>query len=108
MRFLIQSLKGKMGSMSSYNKNKRAVALKYDINKNNAPVVIASGSGYIANKVVEIAEDNGVPIYKDDSLSILLSQLDIGSEIPEELFSAIVDIYIYFLNFKPNSSTGNV
>ena len=94
--------------MSSYNKKKRAVALKYDINKNTAPVVIASGSGYIANKVVEIAEDNGVPIYKDDSLSILLSQLDIGSEIPEELFSAIVDIYIYFLNFKPNSSTGKV
>lgn len=93
--------------MSSYNKNKRAVALKYDINKNTAPVVIASGSGYIANKVVEIAEDNGVPIYKDDSLSILLSQLDIGSEIPEELFSAIVDIYIYFLNFKPNSSNDN-
>lgn len=93
--------------MSSYNKNKRAVALKYDINKNTAPVVIASGSGYIANKVVEIAEDNGVPIYKDDSLSILLSQLDIGSEIPEELFSTIVDIYIYFLNFKPNSSNDN-
>lgn len=88
--------------MSSYNKNNRAVALKYDSNKNNAPVVIASGSGYIANKVVEIAEDNGVPIYKDDSLSILLSQLNIGSEIPEELFQAIVDIYVYFLNFNPD------
>lgn len=90
--------------MSSYNKNHRAVALKYDSNKNNAPVVIASGSGYIANKVIEIAEDNGVPIYKDDSLSILLSQLDIGSEMPDELFHAIVDIYIYFLNFKPETT----
>lgn len=90
--------------MSSYNKNNRAVALKYDSNKNNAPVVIASGSGYIANKVVEIAEDNGVPIYKDDSLSILLSQLDIGSEMPDELFHTIVDIYIYFLNFKPETT----
>jgi len=93
--------------MSSYNNNKRAVALKYDLNKNNAPVVIASGAGYIANKVVEIAEENGVPIYKDDSLSILLSQLDIGSEIPEELFSSIVDIYMYFLNFKPNDAGDN-
>lgn len=95
--------------MSSYNnknkaKAKRAVAIKYDANKNNAPVVIASGSGYIANKVVEIAEDSGVPIYKDDSLSVLLSQLEIGSEIPEVLFGAIVDIYIYFLNFKIDSS----
>ena len=93
--------------MSSYNKKKRAVALKYDPNKNNAPVVIASGTGYIANKVVEIAEDSGIPIYKDDSLSILLSQLDIGSEIPEELFSSIVDIYIYFLNFKPDNIADN-
>jgi flagellar biosynthesis protein len=93
--------------MSLYNDNKRAVALKYDTNKNNAPMVIASGYGYIANKVVEIAEANGVPIYKDDSLSILLSQLDVGSEIPEELFSAIVEIYLYFLNFKPDITKDN-
>ena len=87
--------------MSLYNDNsKKAVALKYDSNKNNAPVIIASGSGYIADKVVEIAEESGIPVYKDDSLSVLLSQLDIGSEIPEELFSSVVDIYIYFLNFK--------
>lgn len=87
--------------MSQYkNKSKHAVALKYDANKSNAPVVIASGSGYIADKVVEIAEESGVPVYRDDSLSVLLSQLDIGSEIPDELFSSIVDIYIYFLNFK--------
>lgn len=94
--------------MSLYNNNKRAVALKYDTNKNNAPVVIASGAGYIANKVVEIAEESGIPIYRDDSLSILLSQLDIGSEIPEELFSTIVDIYMYFLNFKPDDTKDNV
>lgn len=87
--------------MSQYKeKSKRAVALKYDSNKNNAPVVIASGSGFIADKVVEIAEESGVPVYRDDSLSVLLSQLDIGSEIPDELLSSIVDIYIYFLNFK--------
>lgn len=87
--------------MSQYKENsKRAVALKYDANKSSAPVIVASGSGYIADKVVEIAEENGVPVYKDDSLSVLLSQLDMGSEVPEELFSSIVDIYIYFLNFK--------
>lgn len=87
--------------MSQYkDKPKRAVALKYDSNKNNAPVVVAAGSGYIADKVVEIAEESGVPVYKDDSLAVLLSQLDMGSEIPEALFSSIVDIYVYFLNFK--------
>jgi flagellar biosynthesis protein len=87
--------------MSQFNnKLNQAVALKYNVNKNNAPVVIASGSGYIADKVVEIAEENGVPVYRDASLSVILSQLELGSEIPEELFQSIVDIYIYFLNFK--------
>lgn len=89
--------------MSQYKNNsssRKAVALKYNPNKSSAPVVIASGCGHIANKVVEIAEESGIPVYKDDSLAVMLSQLDVGSEIPEELFSSIVDIYIYFLNFK--------
>ncbi len=94
--------------MSQYkDRANTAVALKYSANKNNAPVVIASGSGYIADKVVEIAEENGVPVYKDASLSSMLSQLNIGSEVPEELFSSIVEIYVYFLNFKmPKDSLG--
>lgn len=90
--------------MSSPRNPKRAVALKYDSNKNTAPVVVASGSGYVASKVVEIAEKNGVPVYKDDSLAVMLSQLELGSEIPEELFKTIVDIYVYFLNYNPNQS----
>lgn len=88
--------------MSSPNKSKRAVALKYNPANNNAPVVVASGNGYVASKVIEVAEKNGVPIYRDDSLAILLSQLDLGTEIPDELFSTIVDIYAYFINFNPD------
>lgn len=91
--------------MSSHKKPKRAVALKYNSDKNVAPVVVASGSGYVASKVVEIAEKNGVPVYKDDSLATMLSQLELGSEIPEELFKTIVDIYVYFLNYNPNIDT---
>lgn len=87
--------------MSKFNsKSKQATALKYNADKDNAPVVIASGSGHIADKVVEIAEENGVPVYKDASLAVMLSQLQLGSEIPEEIFRSIVEIYVYFLNFK--------
>jgi len=92
--------------MSSHKNSKRAVALKYDYNKNAAPVIVASGSGYVASKVVEIAEKNGVPVYKDDSLAVMLSQLELGSEIPEELYKTIVDIYVYFLNYSQNQSKG--
>ena len=80
--------------------NKKAVALTYDEDKQNAPVIVASGMGYMAEKIVEIASENGVPVYEDDSLATVLTQLELGSEIPEELYQAVVDIYAYFLQQK--------
>ncbi len=44
----------------------------------------------------------GVPVYEDDSLATLLTQLQLGAEIPTELYQAIVDIYIYFLGYVPD------
>ena len=76
----------------------RAVALKYGAN-DGAPVIVASGMGYMAEKIVEAAADSGVPIYEDTSLATILTQLRLGQEIPEELYKAIVDIYVYFLHF---------
>lgn len=91
--------------MSQFNEvmNKKAVALKYDENRNAAPVIVASGMGYLAEKIVEVANDNGVPVYEDNSLATVLTQLNLGSEIPEELYQAIVDIYAYFLKFAPKN-----
>ncbi len=79
--------------------SQKAVALSYDEEKNAAPVIVASGSGYMADKIVELAEENGIPVYEDNSLATLLTQLDLGSEIPPELYQAVVDIYVYFLKF---------
>ena len=80
---------------------KTAVALKYDEFNNAAPVVIASGVGYMAEKMVEVASEHNVPVFEDSSLSTLLAQLDLGAEIPDELYQVIVDIYVYFLNYLP-------
>lgn len=77
---------------------KRAVALQYG-DDDRAPVVVASGMGYLAEKIVNVAQENGVPVYEDDSLATMLSQLNLGQEIPPELYQAIVEIYVYFLNF---------
>lgn len=91
--------------MSRYNTPNpagRAVALRYDSTANNAPIVVASGMGYLAEKIVEVAADNGVPVYEDNSLATMLSQLQLGQQIPDSLFQAIVEIYVYFLNFDPN------
>lgn len=86
--------------MSEYKKylNKKAVALKYT-NKDISPVIVASGMGHMAEKIVEVATENGVPIYEDTSLATILTQLELGQAIPEELYKAVVDIYVYFLKF---------
>ena len=82
---------------------KKAVALQYGPG-DTAPVIVASGMGYLAEKIVETAADCGVPIYEDNSLSTILTQLQLGQEIPESLYQAIVEIYVYFLRFDV---TGN-
>lgn len=87
--------------MSLYNNSsKKAVALNYDENNNFAPIIVASGMGYIAEKIVDVANQNNVPVYEDTSLATLLTQLELGQEIPEELYKTIVDIYVYFLNYS--------
>ena len=77
---------------------RRAVALQYGPD-DAAPVVVASGMGYMAEKIVSVAQENGVPVYEDDSLATILTQLNLGQEIPPALYQAIVEIYVYFLNF---------
>lgn len=86
--------------MSEYKKylNKRAVALRYT-NKDIAPIIVASGMGHMAEKIVEVAAENDVPIYEDTSLATILTQLELGQAVPEELYKAVVDIYVYFLKF---------
>lgn len=81
---------------------RKAVALKYDPEKNGAPMVVASGMGYMAERITEAAMEAGVPVYEDDSLATLLSQLKLGAAIPEELYQAVVEIYLYFLGFVPD------
>ena len=92
-------------SKSDRSPSKRAVALQYGAD-DAAPVVVASGMGYLAEKIVDVAVDHGVPVYEDDSLATVLAQLNLGQEIPAELYQAIVEIYIYFLKFDPYKRGG--
>ena len=81
---------------------KRAAALQYRPG-DGAPVIVASGMGHLAEKIVEVAGDNGVPVYEDTALATVLTQMELGREIPEELYQAVVGIYVYFLNFDPKN-----
>lgn len=79
-----------------------AVALGYDNEKNNAPIVLAKGQGNIAEKIVALAEEHGIEIRKDADLLQILKAVDINQEIPIEAFAAVAEIlsYIYQQNAK--------
>lgn len=82
--------------MSKSNKNK-AVALKYNTNEDVAPIVIASGYGLTADKIIDIAEERGIPVFRDDSAASLLCMLDIGANVPQELYQVVAAIYVELL-----------
>ena len=83
-------------------KPKKAVALKYDEESGTAPVVVASGQGDIAERIIQLAQEAGLHITTDPDLSELLAQIPIGQEIPEELYQAVAEVlaYVYRLNTK--------
>lgn len=75
---------------------KRAAALKYDSNY-DVPVVTAQGVGRIADKIIEKANENEVPIVYNKELADLLTNVDVGESIPEELYSAVAEILAYVM-----------
>lgn len=76
----------------------RVAALKYDKDADGAPKVVAAGSGHLAQKILKLAMESGIAIYQDDSAATLLAKLEIGQEIPPELYQIVVDIYISLLD----------
>lgn len=81
---------------------KTAVALRYRAQEDYAPRVIAQGSGLLAERILETAQQHNIPIYKDAVLVETLGKLDLGAEIPESLYRAVAQIlaFVYSLDQK--------
>lgn len=73
---------------------KTAVALEYNPAE-DAPKVIASGKGALAERIIEKAQESEVPIHRDDKLAETLSRLEIGEMIPPELYEVVAEILIF-------------
>lgn len=73
----------------------RAIALEYNPNEDEAPKVVASGQGALADRIVEEAKKNKVPVHKDSKLADTLSRLEIGNEIPPELYEVVAEILVF-------------
>ncbi len=79
--------------MTNDNEPLRAVALKYD--GENAPTVTASGEGNIAEEIIRIAHEHGVPLREDAMLAALLGELELGEEIPQTLYRVIAEVIAF-------------
>lgn len=77
-----------------------AASLQYDKDKDRAPKITAKGKGLIAEKIIELARENGIPIQQDTGLVQILCKLDIDEEIPVELYRAIAELlaFVYSMN----------
>lgn len=72
-----------------------AVALKYELEKDNAPTVTAKGARLNAEQILKIAEEHHIPIYKDPELVNMLAKIPLGDEIPEELYLAVAEVIAF-------------
>ena len=79
---------------SAGDNSKSAVALKYNPERDYSPVVVAAGHGHVAERIVTLADESGVPIYRDDSTAAVLTMLDVGQGIPPEMYSVVAGIYV--------------
>ncbi len=81
---------------------KRAIALAYDSETNEAPIVVASGKGYIAEQILEIARENNIPIKEDTMLTQALAQVNLDQAIPPQLYAIVAEIlaFVYRLRNK--------
>lgn len=75
-------------------KKKTAVALGYDP-EDQAPKIIASGRGVLADKIIETAKESNVPVHKDERLANTLSKLEIGDFIPPELYEVVAEVLMF-------------
>lgn len=76
------------------NKSKKAVALAYTKGE-QAPKVVATGKGQVAEKIIEKAQESNVPVHEDERLADTLSTLDVGEYIPPELYEVVAEILVY-------------
>ena len=92
-------------------KLKSAVALKYQTETDAAPKVTAKGEGLVAERIIQLARENQVPIKEDPDLVQILSQVDINKEVPPSVYKVVAELlaFVYKLNNKyqkiPGKST---
>ena len=87
---------------------RRAVALRYDANQDDAPRIIAKGRGLLAEHIIEIARENKIFVHEDPNLVSLLAGLEVDAHVPESLFRAVAEVlaFVYRLDGRLGKEKG--
>ena len=85
--------------MSVKQKSQLAVALHYD-RSNGAPRVVAKGRGSLGEKIIEVARAHRIPIEENEVLAGALSHVELGDEIPAELYKAVAEVLVFVLRLS--------
>ncbi|GGE29949.1 hypothetical protein GCM10007276_03980 [Agaricicola taiwanensis] len=92
--------------MSARNRPPLAIALRYEAP--NAPRVVAKGTGTIAERIIETAQEAGVPVEENDGLAVALSTVELDQEIPPALYRAVAEVIAFVLRTAATSDRGSV
>lgn len=84
---------------------RRVTALRYE--GTGSPKVVASGQGHVAERILAAAEAAGVPVREDPQLAAALEGLDLGQEVPEELWVAVAEVLAWAYGLEKNAITTN-
>lgn len=82
-------------------KLKKAAALSYKEGQ-QAPIVTALGKGEVADRIIKTAQENDVPIFEDEQLVSTLIHMDLGQQIPQELYSVVAEVLIFVAHLEKN------
>ncbi len=83
-----------------------ALAVQYEKERDSAPKVVAKGKGAVADKIIELAKENNIPLHEDPDLIEILSKLELGQEIPPEMYKLIAEVLVYV--YKANNKAGKI
>lgn len=85
-------------------KKRRAAALSYD--GKNAPVISAAGSDEIAEQIIALAEEHGIPLFENNALLSLLCEIGVGEEIPETLYLCVAQVIAFAYHLQGKTPEG--
>lgn len=90
--------------------DKKAVAVRYDPQEDEAPALLAKGQGYLAERIIEIANEHGIFVHQDPNLVALLMEVELAENIPPQLYAVVAKVLamVYRVNRKLGREKGMV